>query len=79
MQLRPQKKGGVVEVEVLAIRTVGKGLRIAHVKAGKLYGDVPALDDVTEGCKGFLRSSLGIREGRLQCFLRVEKFTDQKA
>ena len=68
-----------MEVLVLAIRTVGKGLRIAHVKAGSLFGDVPAVEGINEGEYGFLRATMGVRDGRLQSFLRLEKLTAQKA
>ena len=62
-----------MNIKVLQIRTVGKGIRIAHVKAGDLYGDVPATDDVKENTEAFLRTTHGVRDGRLQAFLRVEK------
>lgn len=62
-----------MQVQVLQIRTVGKGLRIAHIKANDLYGDAPATEDVKENSEAFLRTTLGVRDGRLQAFLRVEK------
>ena len=62
-----------MECQVLAIREVGKGLRIAHVAAGGLFGDVPAAEEIKERGPGWLRVKLVVREGRLGASLRVEK------
>lgn len=62
-----------MEVQVLAVRTVGKGLRIAHVKAGEFFGDCPAAPDVVERGPAFLRINLVCRDGRLGASLRVER------
>lgn len=62
-----------MEVQVLGVRVVGKGLKIAHVKAGKFFGDVPADDEVTASAPGWLRIELVCRDGRLGASLRCEK------
>ena len=62
-----------MKVQVLQIRIVGKGLRIAHVKAGDLFGDVPAGDGVNEGQVALLKNSVRSIAGRLQSSLRVER------
>lgn len=62
-----------MQVLVLQIRTVGKGIRIAHVQAGTLFGDVPATEDVFEGNQAQLVTTMGVRDGRLQAFLKVQK------
>lgn len=62
-----------MECRVLAIREVAKGLRIAHVSAGGLFGDVPAGEEIKEPGPGWLRVKLVVREGRLSASLRVEK------
>lgn len=62
-----------MEVNVLAVRMVGKGLKIAHVKAGEFFGDVPATDEVEPGQPAYLRISLVARDGRLGASLRCEK------
>lgn len=60
-----------MEVRVLSVRTVGKGLRIAHVRFGDLVGDCPAAPDVVEGGIGYLSVKPQVREGRLGATVRV--------
>jgi len=61
-----------MKVEVLQVRIVGKGIRIAHVKAGDLFGDVPARDGVQVGQLAMLKNGLRVRDGRLIAALYVE-------
>lgn len=61
-----------MKVHVLGIRIVGKGIRIAHVKAGELFGDVPARDGVQAGQAGSLKNTVMVRDGRLIASLYVE-------
>lgn len=63
----------MMQVDVLAVREVGKGLKIAHVKAGRFFGDVPAARDVEPQQPAFLRITLVAREGRLGASLKVER------
>ena len=62
-----------MQVQVLGVRVVGKGLKIAHVKAGKFFGDVPAEEGVEPGAPGWLRIELVCRDGRLGASVRCEK------
>ena len=60
-----------MECQVLAIREVGKGLRIAHVAAGGLFGDVPAAEEIKERGPGWLRVKLVVRVPAFASMLRV--------
>lgn len=62
----------MMQVQVLGVRTVAKGLRIAHVQAASFYGDVPAANDVQPGAPGWLRVRLVCQGGRLGATLKVE-------
>ncbi len=61
-----------MDVQVLSVRAVGKGLKIAHVRAGEMFGDCPASEQVSESGPATLRVKLIVREGRLAASLRVE-------
>jgi hypothetical protein len=61
-----------MDVQVLQVRIVGKGVRIAHVKAGDMFGDVPARDGVQAGQSAVLKNILRVRDGRLVAALYVE-------
>lgn len=62
-------------MQVLQVRIVGKGIRIAHVKAGDLFGDVPARDGVQVGQPAMLKNGLRVRDGRLIAALYVESLS----
>lgn len=62
-----------MDVNVLAVRTVANGLKIAHVRAGEYFGDVPAAGDVQQGDVARLKITLVCRDGRLGASLRCEK------
>lgn len=62
-----------MDADVLAVRTVSKGLRIAHVKVGQVFGDVPAGADVEAGAAAMLKVTLVSREGRLGASVKVER------
>ena len=62
-----------MKVNVLGIRIVGKGIRIAHVKAGELFGDVPARDGVQVGQPATLKNTVMVRDGRLIASLYVDQ------
>jgi len=64
-----------MKVQVLQVRTLGKGIRIAHVKAGDMFGDVPARDGVQVGQPATLKNSIYLRDGRLMAGLYVEAIT----
>lgn len=63
----------MLQVDVLSVRPTRGGLKIAHVKAGEFFGDVPAMADVQEGAPAHLRVTLVCREGRLGASLRCER------
>lgn len=62
-----------MDCQILAVREVSKGLRIAHVSAAGLFGEVPAADDVKQAGAGVLRIKLVCRDGRLGASVRVER------
>jgi len=70
----PISKGVIMlQVEVLSVRPTRGGLKIAHVRAGEFFGDVPATGDVIEGAAAHLRVTLVCRDGRLGASLRCER------
>ena len=63
-----------MECQVLYVREVGRnGLRIAHVNAGGLFGDLPAAEGVKGPGPGVIRSRLTVTRGRLECRLQVQE------
>ena len=61
------------QVQILQVRVVGKGFRVAHVKAGDLFGDVPCVDGLEPGAMACLKTSLVVVGGRLQASLKAER------
>ncbi len=62
-----------MQVKVLQTRRTAKGLNIAHIQCGQLFGDVLATDDVTCPGEYVLKSTLRLKEGRIVPLIRVEK------
>lgn len=61
-----------MKVDVLQVRRSPKGLNVAHVKCGQLFGDVLATDDVTEPGEYEMKVTLRVVQGRLVPLIRVE-------
>lgn len=58
--------------EVLGIKQTRTELRIAHVKVGQLFGDVPCDKHFIEAKQANLKPNLRVRNGRFEAFLQVE-------
>ena len=65
-----------MKVKVLQVKEIGKGRRFALVQAGELFGEVPAMAGVKVDGPAILKSSLNVRDGRLQSSLRVEPIAE---
>jgi len=61
-----------MKCEVLAVRETKNGFRIAHIKVGQLYGDVPCDRQFTYDQIAELKPHLRIRNGRFEAALRIE-------
>ena len=62
-----------MKVTVLQVRQIPKGMAVAHIQCGQLFGDCLATPDVTGPGEYDLKSTLVVKEGRLTALLRVEK------
>lgn len=61
-----------MKCEVLAVRETKNGFRIAHIKVGQLYGDVPCDRQFAQAKEANLKPNLRVRNGRFEAFLLVE-------
>lgn len=63
--------------EVLGVKPTRTDLRIAHIKVGNLFGDVPCNKDFIEAKQANLKPNLRVRNGRFEAFLEVENLEAQ--
>lgn len=61
-----------MKCEVLSVRETPRGFRIAHVKVGQMYGDVPCDRQFSERPQAELKPHLRVRNGRFEAVLRVQ-------